>query len=108
MKTMVEEETTEIQGRRWIWRFAVAVCLEAVVGLLCRWRWSVFVLRVKAMFWISCGISVVPVSVVVAAGGVDGDDEVVSDLPLLLSSPISARASAMQRETVSMVIPTVY
>lgn len=106
MKMMVEEETTENRGRRCIWRFAVAVRL--VVGLLCRWRGGVFVLRVKAMFWISCGISAVAVSVdAVAVVGGD-DDEVVSDLPLLSSLPISARASAMQRETVSMVIPTVY
>ena len=109
MRMMVEEETTENRGRRWIWRFAVAGRLGVVVGeMLLSWR-SVFVLRGEVMFWIVCGISVVAVSVVVVAvGGLDGVDDVVSDLPPPWSSPVSARASAMQREAVSMVIPTAY
>lgn len=112
MRMMVEEETTENRGWRWIWRFAVAGRLGVVVGemsLLLMWR-MVFVLRGEVMFWIVCGISVVAASVVVvvAVGGLDGVDDVVSDLPPPPSSPVSARASAMQRETVSMVIPIAY
>lgn len=111
MRMMVEEETIENRDRRWIWRFAVAGRLGVVVGemsLLLLWR-RVSVLRGEVMFWIVCGISVVAVSgVVVAVGGLDGVDDVVSDLPPPPLSPASARASAMQRETVSMVIPTAY
>lgn len=92
MMKMLVDGMRANQGRRWIWRFAVAVLLDLVAGMLSLlWR-SVSVLRVRVMFWIVCGILAVAVFVAVAVGG-GLDDDVVSGLPLLSSSQVSATTS---------------
>lgn len=83
--------------------------VESGVGLSLMRRMGVFVLIIEVMFWIACGILAAAISSVVAAAvAVDVVDEVVSALPSLWSSPVSARAMVMRREDASMAVPTVY
>lgn len=101
MKMTVEGAMQENQGPRWIWRFVVAVLVESVVVLSLLWRMADSALRGEVTSWIVCGILVVAVSSAV-------DDEVASDPLLPCLSLVSARASVMRRETVSMGVPIVY